>query len=323
MRASRLLSILITLQLHGRVSARELARRFEVTKRTIYRDVDALSAAGVPIYAERGAMGGFALLDGWRTHLTGLTDMEARAVFLAQLPQAADALGLGVPAAGARLKLLAALPGPSGETARRVSERFHVDPAGWGRRPPAEPTALRVLAQGAWEDRRVRMRYESWRGEAVRTVAPLGLVMKAGDWYFLAAGRGGPAIHRLDKVTDAALLDDRFERPPDFDLAAAWAEGVRTFEAGLRRNVARLRVEADALSRIERLGADMAEPILAARPDASGAREADVPIESIGHAAGLLLGLADVIEVLTPQELRAEIASRARAAVRRHSASGS
>ena len=313
MRASRLLSILITLQLRGRVSARELAARFEVSKRTIYRDVDELSAAGVPIYAERGAAGGFALLDGWRTQLTGMTPGEAEALAFAGLPATAAALGLGADAAAARLKVLAALPSTSSEGARRVAERFHLDPTPWHRRPATPLPFLRSLAQAVWDARRVRIDYESWNGASTRMVEPLGVVLKAGDWYFVARQRGRPAIHRLDKVTSLDLLPETFERPAGFDLAVAWREAVDRFEAGLRRSQAVLRAKPSALSRLDRLGADMAEPLLAAAPDADGVREAAVAIESVSHAASLLLGFADDIEVVSPAELREELRRRAAA----------
>jgi predicted DNA-binding transcriptional regulator YafY len=313
MRASRLLSILILLQVHGRISARALAERFEVSRRTIYRDVDELSAAGVPVYAERGAAGGFALLDGWQTRLTGMTGEEAEAILLSSLPATAADLGLGETAATARLKLFAAMPAQSSEAARRVADRFHFDPVPWHRRPPARREDLRLLARAVWECRRLSLVYDSWAGAKPRVLEPLGIVLKAGEYYFVAMRRGRPAIHKLDYARDLALLDERFDRPLDFDLAAAWRDALAQFEASLRRDVARLRVSRAALGRLGTLNADMAEPILAATPDADGWREAEVPIESIGFAAGQLLGFGDTIEVLGPVALRHELGQRAAA----------
>jgi len=313
MRASRLLSILILLQVHGRISARALAERFEVSKRTIYRDVDELSAAGVPVYAERGAAGGFALLDGWQTRLTGMTGEEAEAILLSSLPATAADLGLGETAATARLKLFAAMPAQSSEAARRVADRFHFDPVPWHRRPPARREDLRLLARAVWECRRLSLVYDSWAGAKPRVLEPLGIVLKAGEYYFVAMRRGRPAIHKLDYARDLALLDERFDRPLDFDLAAAWRDALAQFEASLRRDVARLRVSRAALGRLGTLNADMAEPILAATPDVDGWREAEVPIESIGFAAGQLLGFGDTIEVLGPVALRHELGLRAAA----------
>src|SRR5215475_34897 len=157
MRAGRLLSILITLQLRGRVSASELAAQFEVSKRTIYRDVEELSAAGVPVFAERGVSGGFALVQGWQTRLTGMTSREAEALMFAQLPGTAGDLGIGTEAAAARLKFLASLPATSSEAARRVTERFHLDPTPWHRRTAVSPAQLRLLAQAVWAAQRIRI----------------------------------------------------------------------------------------------------------------------------------------------------------------------
>jgi predicted DNA-binding transcriptional regulator YafY len=313
MRASRLLSILILLQVHGRVSARTLAERFEVSKRTIYRDVDELSAAGVPIYAERGAAGGFALLDGWQTRLTGMTGEEAEAILLSSLPATAADLGLGETAATARLKLFAALPAQSSAAARRVADRFHFDPVPWHRRPPARREDLRLLARAVWECRRLGLTYDSWAGAKPRMLEPLGIVLKAGEYYFVAMRRGRPAIHKLDYARDLVLSDQTFDRPADFDLAAAWRDALAQFEASLRRDVARLRVSPAALGRLGTLNADMAEPILAATPDPAGWREAEVRIESLNFAAGQLLGFSDTVEVLAPEALRSELRRRAAA----------
>jgi len=313
MRASRLLSILILLQIHGRVSARVLSERFEVSKRTIYRDVDELSAAGVPIYAERGASGGFALLDGWQTRLTGMTGEEAEAILLSSLPATAADLGLGETAATARLKLFAAMPAQSSAAAQRVADRFHFDPVPWHRRPAPRREDLRLLARAVWECRRLGLTYDSWAGAKRRILEPLGIVLKAGEYYFVALRRGRPAIHKLDYARDLALLDETFERPNAFDLAAAWRDALDQFEASLRRDIARLRVAPVAMSRLGVLNADMAEPIFAATPQADGWREVDVPIESVAYAAGQLLGLGATVEVLAPEALKAELKRRAEA----------
>jgi len=307
MRASRLLSILIQLQIHGRVSARALAERFEVSKRTIYRDVDELSAAGVPIYAERGAAGGFALLDGWQTRLTGMTGEEAEAVLLSSLPGIAADLGLAQNAAAARLKLLAAMPAQSSAAAQRVTDRFHFDPVPWHRRTAPRRDDLRLLARAVWECRRLSLTYDSWSGAKRRMLEPLGIVLKSGEYYFVAMRRGRPAIHKLDYACDLVLLDESFDRPPSFDLSAAWCDALAQFEASLRRDVARLRVAPAAVARLDMLNADMADPIFAAPPGADGWREVEVPIESISFAASQLLGFGDMIEVLAPQALRDEL----------------
>lgn len=313
MRASRLLSILILLQIHGRVAARSLAGRFEVSTRTIYRDMDELSAAGVPVYAERGAAGGFALLDGWQTRLTGMTGEEAEAILLSSMPATAADLGFGETAATARLKLFAAMPAQSSVAAQRVADRFHFDPVPWHRRPAPRREDLRLLARAVWECRRLSLTYESWAGPRPRVLEPLGIVLKAGEYYFVALRRGRPAIHKLEYARDLALLDEGFARPAAFDLAAAWRDALDQFEASLRRDVARLRVAPAAMSRLGSLNADMAEPIFAATPQANGWRDVEVPIESVAYAAGQLLGLGAAVEVIAPDALRAELKGRAEA----------
>lgn len=318
MRASRLLSILILLQLRGRQTAEALAAEFEVSLRTIYRDIDQLSAAGVPVYADRGPGGGFHLLDGYRTKLTGLTAQEAEALSFAGLPGPAADLGLGEALSAARLKLLAAMPAALGATVDRMGDRFHLDPADWYHRTVAPPH-LGPIAEAVWSSHRLRLRYESWSATVQRVVDPLGLVLKAGEWYLVAqvgAEIGGARrTYRIAKVLALELLEERFERPAGFDLAAHWQEELRRFEASLRREKAVLRVSSAALSHLRRLGADIAEAVMAAPPDAKGWRQATVPIEGIGEAASLLLGFGRDIEVVNPPALRRELAKRAREVV--------
>jgi len=181
MKASRLLSILMLLQSRGRLTASELAQATEVSVRTILRDVDQLSAAGVPIWGERGHAGGFQLRSGWSTQLTGMTQPEAGALLLAGLPGPATELGLGAAAASARLKLVASLPAEWREQAQRVGERLHIDPLDWYRAPDT-PHGLREVADAVWKGRRLALTYESWRVAALCEIEPLGLVLKAGSW---------------------------------------------------------------------------------------------------------------------------------------------
>jgi predicted DNA-binding transcriptional regulator YafY len=311
MRADRLLSILIRLQLRGRLTAQALADEFEVSIRTIYRDIDDLSASGVPVYADRGPGGGFRLLDGYRTRLTGLTAGEADTLLLAGLPGPAGDLGLAAPLATARLKLLAAISPAASERAARIGERLHLDPLDWYRRatPPAH---LAAIAQAIWNERRLAIRYESWSATVNRKVDPLGLVLKAGVWYLVARAGRDIRTYKIAKVLELRSLDESFAYPADFDLAAHWRRELKRFEAGLRKSEATLRVSPAAMTWLDRLGADTAEAVLQTQPDARGWRRATVPIESIDHAARLLLGFVDDIEVLAPSGLRRALAARAR-----------
>lgn len=312
MRASRLLSILILLQVRGRLSAETLAREFEVSVRTIYRDVDQLSAVGVPIYAERGRSGGFALLDGYRTKLTGFTSAEANALLLAGIGEAAADLGLGADLAAAQLKLLASLPPESGASAERVAARFHLDPAAWYSRPET-PELLPTLATAVWGERRIKLRYESWKGEVVRTLDPLGLVLKGGAWYLVAVAQQQPRTYRVSNIRSLAITETPFKRPRNFELARFWARWAREFEDRLM--AARATIEISPAGR--RLLRDV-NPIAAHAVETAHrpCRRADwvraeIPVEGADYAARQLLRLGAELEVIAPPSLRAAIAVEA------------
>jgi predicted DNA-binding transcriptional regulator YafY len=319
MKASRLLSILMLLQTRGRLSAQTLADTLEVSVRTIYRDVDHLSASGVPIWAENGRLGGFELQAGWRTQLTGLTVPEARAVFLAGLPGPAAELGLGEAMASAQLKLMAALPDGWRSDADQVASCFHLDPADWYHAAVPSPH-LREVAGAVWSRQRIRMRYESWSQVAERTVEPLGLVLKSGRWYLVARSARAdaePRIHRVDAIQTLQLLPETFAPPKGFALPAWWAESTARFEDELYRGSATLRVTERGLSRLTQMSTRIAEAALAnARPcEREAWVETEVPIESVEHAARELLRLGDQGEVLAPDELRQRLAQSFREAV--------
>ena len=311
MRASRLLSLLMLLQSRGRVSAQALAEALEVSVRTIHRDIDELSAAGVPVWADRGRLGGFQLQPGWRTRVDGLTAPEAQAMVLGGLPGPAAELGLGEAMASAQLKLLAALPEGWREDARRVSARFHLDPIDWYRGPSATDH-LPAIAQAVWSERRVAMRYESWKGEVSRRVDPLGLVLKAGIWYLAAQVGNGVRTYRLSNILDLTLTGEPFARPADFDLAAWWQASTQRFEKELAVDTAQLRVSASGMKALRDLGAAVAQAAeaSASAPDESGWRRVTIPIESIPHAAAQVLRLGAQAEVLKPAALRRALLER-------------
>jgi len=214
--------MLLVLQRRGRATARELALTFEVSERTVLRDVEALSEAGVPVFAARGAGGGIELLDGFRTRLTGLTLDEARALFLAGQRQVAHRLGLAVPARSARAKLLEALPTPLAEEADGLDTWFVHDPDPWsGHRVPHGE--LRRLARCVQQHRRVELTIGH---AAAVAVEPLGLVLKAGSWHLVVAGDGGPDVVTLDELRATRLTNRHFEPPGDFDLGSFWKDRV-------------------------------------------------------------------------------------------------
>jgi predicted DNA-binding transcriptional regulator YafY len=309
-RASRLLSILLLLQTRGRLTARELADELEVSVRTVYRDVEALSAAGVPVYADRGASGGYQLIEGYRTQLTGLTAGEAEALFLSGLPSHAAQLGLGTVLAAAQLKLKAALPPELRDRAERLRERFHLDAPGWFREP-APPVHLETVANAVWHQRALRIGYERWDASAVdRTIEPLGLVLKGTNWYVVARGGSRINAYRVDRIHAVEVLDDTFERPPGFDLAGFWAEWARRLEATLYRGTAVVRLSPRAVELLGLSGpvATRALKESAAEPDAEGWVRVTLPIESIEHATRDLLRYGADAEILKPAELRDRIA---------------
>ncbi|SEH02854.1 Predicted DNA-binding transcriptional regulator YafY, contains an HTH and WYL domains [Nonomuraea solani] len=316
MRASRLVSILLLLQTRGRMTAQELADRLEVSVRTIYRDVESLHSAGIPLYGDAGPKGGYQLLDGYRTRLTGLTADEAESLFLAGLPGPAAELGLGAVVTAAQLKLMAALPVELRDRAGRIQERFHLDAPTWYR--DQEPvTYLPAVADAVWNERRIQVRYRRWKApqEVERRLEPYGLVVKAGRWYLVARSEGDVRTYRVSQILDLHPLPERFTRAEGFDLTAYWAGYLAEFEARLRWGEAVARVSPEGLRRLTDLmtpGAVKAAHESAQPPDEEGWIQVTVPIESIGHALGEFLRLGTEAEVLSPAELRDQVGAAAR-----------
>lgn len=317
MRAGRLLSILILLQLRVRITAEELAEEFQVSVRTIYRDIEELSAAGIPVYGDRGPGGGFQLVDGYRTRLTGLASDEAEAVFMIGMPGAAEALGLGSAATSAGRKLLASLPPSLSEGAGRLGARFHFDPVDWYRAADSVEH-LPAMARAVLDQRVVAMTYESWTGTKQWSVEPLGLVLKAGAWYVVARSGGTERIFKVSNIREQAVQEATFERPADFDLAAYWVAELARFEAALRPATGTLRASAIGRERLSRLGAYAARAVeAAAAPDADGWAVVLLPIENIDQAALALLGIGPEVEVVEPRALRDRLREMAQQVVRR------
>jgi predicted DNA-binding transcriptional regulator YafY len=313
MRASRLLSIQMLLQARGRMSARSLAQALEVSVRTLHRDVDQLAAAGVPIYGERGRSGGFRLLEGWNTTLTGLTPAEAQAVFLSGLAGPAAQLGLGAQVETAKLKLLAALPAAWRHDAQRISSRFHLDPVDWYREPEPPPH-LALVAAAVWSERQLAIRYESWKATARRTVSPLGLVLKAGIWYVVAAVDDAPRTYRISNILEVETLGTRARRPRSFELSRYWAESLRRFEAELYRGHAVVLATPAGLQGLRHLSSAVARAVAGAPAPrrGDGRVRVRIPIESIEHATQQILRLSPDVEAVEPAALRASVSLRLR-----------
>ncbi|MDX8037183.1 YafY family protein [Lentzea sp. BCCO 10_0856] len=302
MKSSRLIQVLLLLQSRGRMTADELAEELEVSPRTIYRDIESLGAAGIPVYADRGPTGGYQLIDGYRTRLTGLTSAEAQSLFLAGLPGPAEELGLKEVAAAAQLKLLAALPTELRTRAEQIRQRFHLDTPTWFRGD--DPTEhLATIADAVWEQRRVRMTYQRWGNQTVeREVDPYGLVLKAGTWYFVGSGR----TYRVSRVLALEALPDTFERPRDFDLARYWAEWSEQFEARMYGERITVRMTRAGLGKTQYLlSGYQARVVREAAPQPGD--EFGFPTESTRHAVADLLKFGADVEVLAPAELRREL----------------
>jgi predicted DNA-binding transcriptional regulator YafY len=302
MRADRLLSIMLLLQVHQRVTSRELARRLEVSERTIHRDMDALGAAGIPIYAERGATGGWALSEAYQTNLTGLNEAEIQSLSLAT-PQLLSDLGLHQAADAALIKLMAALPTIARRDAEFARQRIHVDGAGWLRAREEVPF-LSTIQEALWQDRKLTLTYQ--RGDdciVERLADPLGLVAKDSIWYLVAAVEGAARTYRVARVRAAAVTDQPCERPDDFDLAAHWEQSSSEFRANLPRYPATLRADPAALpmlhapgryARVEHVG----------DPDPDGWLRVGMMFNAEHNACEYLLSFGARVEVLEPSSLR-------------------
>ena len=318
MRASRLISVLLLLQTRGRMTAGQLAQELEVSIRTVYRDVEELSASGIPVYADRGANGGFQLVEGYRTRLTGLTTEEAEALFLSGYPGPAAQLGLGTVLAAAQLKVLAALPPELRGRASRLRQRFHLDAPGWFQEAETAPHLERI-AEAVWADRRLQMRYR--RGSADgpivdRIVDPLGVVLKAATWYLVARAGVDLRTYRVSRIVELTILDDRFERPADFDLAEYWGQSVDAYARSMPSFEATLRVRGEGFERLAlELGQGPVDQAVAnaAAPDEAGWQVITLPLEDLWHAKGQLLQLGADVEVVEPAELRETVAAASRA----------
>jgi predicted DNA-binding transcriptional regulator YafY len=312
-RAGRLVAILLHLQQRGGATAAELAGQLEVSVRTIYRDVAALQAAGVPLWTETGPGGGIRLVEGWRTRLDGLTADEAGALFLGGAPAAVAELGLGTVLTAAQTKVLATLPPELRGRVGRVRERFHLDAPGWFHRDETLPH-LAAVAEAVWADRRIDVRYQRRDRAVSRRLDPLGLVLKAGTWYLVAAHRGEPRTYRVGRIEQAGVRDERSARPDDFDLAGWWASSSAAFDRSVLRDAVRLRLSPRALWLLRRL----ADVTGVGVPDAEGWREVTAAVESPDVALEQLAGLGDGVEVLDPPSLRGALAALGRSVAARN-----
>ncbi len=308
MRADRLVSIMLLLQLYRRLTAAELARRLEVSERTILRDMEALSTAGVPVFGERGTGGGWALAGGYRTNLTGLNAEEIQTLFAGLPERLLSDLNLGRAADAAHVKLLAALPDAARAAAEYARSRIHVDVAGWGGADEALPH-LPTIQEAVWQGRRLLFAYGSdcdGVGPRERSVSPLGLVAKGGVWYLVALSGGEARSYRVSRVASARMTDEPCERPDGFDLAAFWAGSVARFREELPRFDATFRAHKSVLHLMHYAGR-FSRLEEASEPDAEGWATVRMRFQFEEDACGLALGFGTRVEVVEPETLREKI----------------
>jgi predicted DNA-binding transcriptional regulator YafY len=309
MRAHRLITILMLLQARGCVTAHKLAEELEVSVRTIYRDMDALSAAGIPVYAERGPGGGCALLDSYRTTLTGLTPNEVRALFMLSIPAPLAELGVDQELKVALLKLAAALPATRRHEEEQARLRIHLDPVSWDERREPVPH-LQTIQQAIWQDRRLWITYRlPFEAQAERLVEPYGLVAKASTWYLVCARADQVRVYRVSRVLEARVSDTGFEYPLDFDLASFWQAWCVEVEERRLLYPVTVRATPQIIPWLrQRLGDGLStETARSEAGDADGWLRLTLSFESLEEARRYILGFGRAIEVLSPRALQSSV----------------
>ncbi|WP_339266206.1 YafY family protein [Paenibacillus sp. FSL R5-0470] len=300
MRADRLLSILLLLQNRGKMTSRELAQTLEVSERTVFRDMEALSTAGIPILAERGREGGWMLTEGYRTSLTGMKPQEIGSLLLSADASIMKDLGIQDDYSSALLKLEAASSHRLSNPANYLSERVHIDGASWH---PSDETYpfLSVLQRALWEDRKVKITYLRSNETTVRFIEPLGLVAKRGVWYLVAKSKEELRTFRVSRLVNVEETHEWFKRPDDFDLKQYWEESTTAFKAALPKYQVKLRVRTSVLKELQRerfVSVQLIEPT-------SNAKWVNVDAEfnTIESACRIILSFSPSVIVLSPQEL--------------------
>jgi|SRR5579875_486314 predicted DNA-binding transcriptional regulator YafY len=306
MRADRLLSILLLLQVHRRITARELARRLEVSERTIYRDMEALSVAGIPVTAERGTGGGLVLAETFRTNLTGLSSPEIQALFLGRPVHLLNDLGLRQASEAALIKLLAVLPSMYRQSAEYARQRIYVDVAGWQRPGEEQLAFLPLLQEAIWQERKVAVTYQRGENTVERVLDPLGLVAKGRTWYLVAAVDGQARTYRVSRIQQASILDEPCTRPSDFDLARYWRQSSAEFVANLPRYIVSVRMSQSALARAFHAGRFIQLEQIGS-PGEDGWVAVRITFELKDEACGYLLSFGSEVEILEPRELREQV----------------
>jgi len=308
MRADRLLSLMMLLQTRKQMTAEELADELEVSKRTIYRDIDALGVAGVPVYANGGPGGGYALLDSYRTTLTGLNEDEIQALFMLTIPSPISDLGVSQQLKTAILKLTSAIAGDHHEHSDYLRQRLHLDAASWFQTDEPVPY-LKAVQEAVWQDRQLVISYRRRNGMvSERTISPYGLVAKASIWYLVAATDKGMHVYRVSRIESVQMTQTHFARPQDFDLAEFWIGWVTSYKTSLPKYPVTLRIGPNLIPALPyMLGEGVRSLIEQAQPDSEGWRVVDYTFERIEEAQTYVLGMGASVDVISPEELRIRV----------------
>jgi predicted DNA-binding transcriptional regulator YafY len=312
-RADRLLSIVLLLQANRQMTSRDLASRLEVSERTIHRDMEALSGAGIPVTAARGLGGGWSLLGDYRTSLTGLNEAEIQSLFLTKPAKLLADLHLEKAADGATLKLLASLPSTFRQGAERARQRIHVDVSGWSRREEAVPF-LPVLQEALWMERKLTIRYE--RGEncepVERLISPLGLVAKGSVWYLVGAVDGNVRTYRVSRISTVEVLDEAAPIPVDFNLAEYWEQSASTLKSSTPKYLASFWVSPSVVLRLSFAGR-FARVMETDEADERGWKKVHVGFDVEEMACEYAVSFGPNLEVIEPPTLREKVIAMTKA----------
>ncbi|TFI41040.1 YafY family transcriptional regulator [Diaphorobacter sp. DS2] len=314
MRADRLIAIVLLLQNNERMTSRELAKELEVTERTIHRDMEALSAAGIPVLAERGKFGGWKLLENYRTNLTGLKAAEIKTLLLSPSFEHLADLGISNDWKEARQKLLAAIPAPLKENVKDISNRIHIDTSTW-RQTPRELKSFGIVQQAVWEEKKLQIQYEKAdKQTSKRIVEPLGLVAKGNTWYLIAASDAKIKTYRVSRIIDAEVINENFSRPNDFDLADYWQKSKQTFISSLPKFEAEVEISPAILQRINFTGR-FVQVLHTDSPKENGWIPVSLSFDTEKEAREYILGFGNQIKIVHPVFLRKSVREMAEGVV--------
>ncbi|OMF22064.1 transcriptional regulator [Paenibacillus sp. FSL H8-0548] len=310
MRAGRLIAIVLLMQNNGKMTSKVLAEKLEVSERTIIRDMESLSEAGVPVYAERGLHGGWVLSEGYRTNLTGMHVDELVSVIVASQAALLGDLGIAKHYDAAVQKLLAASPTEVSRSAAIARQKIHIDGAGWHQMQESVPF-LSVVQEAVWEERALQLRYQREDGIAERIVQPLGLVAKRSVWYVVGLAGGEMRTYRIARLLGAVMLEERIQRPTDFDLASYWEESMGDFRQRLPKYPATVLVTEASLTKLSK---ERYVKVLESSPsEEPNWITAKVEFQTLASACEIILSCGSRIAAIEPAELREKVKDEAKA----------